>query len=88
MSKKQKQNHNEQGSQGMFYSQRLCPICKRLIVASHPKSYDAAQSELGRKMKAHQEEHEKDKQLDLSLPGREDKQSQTIKKVGLRGEKK
>lgn len=59
MSKNKKQN-NEPGKRGMFYAQRLCPVCKKLIVISNSRSYEAASCDLGRKMKAHQEEHEKD----------------------------
>ncbi|MBA7622579.1 hypothetical protein ES703_29957 [subsurface metagenome] len=90
MRKKKSRNkqNNEPGPQGMFYAQKLCPVCKKLIVASNPKSYNAAQSELGRKMLIHKQECQKEKQLELSLPGREDKQSQTIKKLSLTGEEK
>ena len=71
----------------MFYSQRLCPVCKKLIVGRSPKSYRAANSDLGQRLKAHREECES-KQLKLSLPGREGKESRIITRVSLRGEEK
>jgi len=50
--------YNQPGERGMFYNQRLCPICGKLIVTSNPKSYEGANSELGRKLKEHKLEHQ------------------------------
>jgi len=75
----------------MFYAQKLCPVCKKLIVGSSPKSCRAANSDLGQRLKAHSEEHEKEKkgkQLNLSVPGTEQEQAETISRVTLRGEVK
>lgn len=56
---RKKKNRSKIDETMMFYGQRLCPICKKLIVASNPKSYEGATRDLGRKMKAHREEHQK-----------------------------
>ena len=86
-----KENHNQPGNQGMFYAQKLCPICKKLIVGHSGKSIRHANSDLGQRLKAHREECQKereDKQLDLSIPGPEQEQTETISRVTLRGEVK
>ena len=87
MSKK-KQN-NQPGERGVFYSQKLCPVCKKLIVGSSPKSHRAANSDLEQRLRAHQEQHQKEgKQLNLSMSGTEENQTESVERVTLRGEKK
>lgn len=57
MAKKKKMRQaNEPGSQGMFYSQKKCPVCGQLIVANSPLSCQGASSNLGRKLKEHKEQ--------------------------------
>lgn len=88
MRKNKKQDNNQEGPQGVFYSQKLCAICRKLIVGRSPKSYQGANSDLGQRLKNHREEHEKEgNQLNLSLPGKEEKQTGSISRVTLRGEK-
>jgi hypothetical protein len=87
MKKNKKQDNWQPGSQGMFYSQKCCPVCQKLIVGRSPKSYQGTNSDLGNKLKAHREECQS-KQLKLSLPGRQGEQAESIKRVTLRGEKK
>ncbi|MQY58314.1 MAG: hypothetical protein GH144_01710 [Clostridia bacterium] len=87
-----KNNNNQPGERGLFYYQKKCFSCGKLIWGSSPKSRKLASKDCYFKMKAHhQEKHPKEKegkQLDLSLPGPEEKQSQTISRVTLRGEVK
>lgn len=85
MLKKRKPDNWQPGSQGMFYSQRKCELCGKLVVGRSPKSYQGANSDLGNKIKAHREECQRG-QLSLSLPGKGQKQSKSIEKVTLRGE--
>lgn len=85
MSKNKKQN-NQPGERGMFYDSKKCFSCGKLIWGSSPKNHRLASKDCYFKMKAHQEEHQKEKQLKLSLPG--GKQSEPIRKVSLRGEEK
>ncbi|MBA7610466.1 hypothetical protein ES703_17674 [subsurface metagenome] len=87
MNKKRKKDNAQPGEQGMFYSQRLCPVCQRLIVGRSPKSWQSANSDLGNKLKAHREDCQ-GKQLNLCLPTGEREQSQAIEKVSLRGGEK
>jgi len=86
MNQKRKTDNWQPGPQGMFYSQRRCS-CGRLLVGRSPKSYQGACSDLGNKLKAHREECQRG-QLKLSLPGKEEKQTETISRVTLRGEEK
>ena len=75
----------------MFYDSKKCFACGKLIWGSSPKNHRLASKDCYFKMKAHQEECPKEKQgkqLDLSIPGRESKQSQTIGRVTLRGQEK
>ncbi|GAI84720.1 unnamed protein product, partial [marine sediment metagenome] len=83
-----KESYNEPGDRGMFYDSKKCFLCGKLIWGSSPQSHKLAKKDCYFKMKAHKEECQKKqgKQLNLSIPGREGKQSQTIKKVSLRGE--
>lgn len=81
------QDFRVSGGPGVYYAQRKCETCGVLIMGRSPETYRQANLDLGNKLKAHREDCE-GKQLDLSLPGKEGKQSQTIKKVSLRGEEK
>ncbi|MBA7496614.1 hypothetical protein ES702_07223 [subsurface metagenome] len=89
MKNKQKRNSTLEISpgQGVFYAQKKCPICKKLLVGRSEKSYGAANSDLGQKLKAHQEERKKDKQLNLLPAATPGEQSKTISRVTLRGER-
>ena len=72
----------------MFYSQKLCPTCQKLIVGHSPKSYRAANSDLGQRLKRHKQDCQKQgKQLNLTIPGPEQEQTESIKKVSLRGKR-
>lgn len=73
---------------GIFYRQKLCPNCRKLVWGSSPKSRREAERDLGQKMHVHREQHKKEKQLDLTIPGREGEQVQAVRKVTLRGEEK
>lgn len=82
-----KEEIKQPGDRGMFYDSKKCFLCGKLIWGSSPQSHKLAKKDCYFKMKAHREEcQKKDKQLKLSLPGRQGEQSQTIKKVSLRGE--
>lgn len=84
-----KQKNNQPGERGLFYYQKKCYVCGRLIWGSSPKNRRLASKNAYFKMKAHQEECQKQgKQLDLSIPGTEQEEVQTIGKVTVRGEKK
>ncbi|MBA7530045.1 hypothetical protein ES705_22248 [subsurface metagenome] len=76
----------------MFYYQKKCFICGKLIWGSSPKNHRSASKDCYFKMKQHhQERHPKEKegkQLDLTIPGTEEKQSQTIRRFTLRGQVK
>ncbi len=86
---KKNKNRNKIDPGMMFYAQKKCSNCGKLIVGRSPKSYRAANSDLGQRLKVHRDQHEKEgKQLNLSIPGSEQKQSQTISRVSLRGEEK
>ena len=83
-----KQKNNQPGERGLFYYQKKCYVCGRLIWGSSPKNRRLASKNAYFKMKAHQEECQKQgKQLKLSVPGSEQKQSETISRVTLTGEK-
>lgn len=86
-----KENYNQPGEQGFFYDSKKCFVCGKLIWGSSPKSHSKAKKDCYFKMKSHQEEHQKEKQvkqLNLSIPGTEEKQSESIKIISLRGEQK
>jgi hypothetical protein len=82
-----KQKDNEPGLRRMFYCQKKCFACGKLIWGSSPKNHRLASKDCYFKMKAHHQDCQTN-QLNLSLPGREGKQSQAIEKVSLRGEEK
>lgn len=85
MSKKKKEDNSQPGTQGIFYAQKRCDICERLIIGHSGRSYRVANSDLGQRLKIHKQECQK-KQLKLSLPG--PGQGQTISRVTLRGDRK
>ncbi|GAH92742.1 unnamed protein product [marine sediment metagenome] len=72
---------------GIFYYQKKCHVCGRLVWGSSPKSRREAERDLRLKMQTHKQDCE-GKQSKLSLPGREGEQSQSIDRVSLRDEKK
>ncbi|MBA7478376.1 hypothetical protein ES707_13799 [subsurface metagenome] len=71
----------------MFYYQKKCFSCGVLIWGSSKKNRKLASEDCYLKMQTHKQDCQS-KQSKLNLPGREGKQSQTIRKVTLRGEKK
>ncbi len=87
---KNKDNHNQPGPRGMFYYQKKCFSCGRLIWGSSPKNHRSASKDAYFKMKAHKEQCQKKqgKQLNLSLPGAEQKQGERITRITLKGEVK
>ena len=87
MRKNKREDSNQPGAKGLFYYQKKCFSCGKLIWGSSPKSRKMASKDCYFKMKAHKEEHQKEKQgrqLELSIPGREEKQAQAVRKVTLR----
>jgi hypothetical protein len=84
--------NNEPGARGLFYYQKKCYVCGRLIWGSSPKNRRLASKNAYFKMKAHhQEKHPKEKegkQLNLSIRGTEQKEAETIKRVTVRGDRK
>ena len=86
--KTRNKENNQPGPRGMFYYQRKCFSCGKLIWGSSPKNHNMAGKNGYFKMKAHQEECQKEcKQLDLSMPGdTERKQTESIKRISLMGE--
>jgi hypothetical protein len=84
--KARSKENNQPGSRGMFYYQKKCH-CGKLIWGSSPKNRKLAWKDCYLKMQTHKQDCQIN-QLNLSLPGREGKQSQTIKKVSLRGKEK
>lgn len=89
MSKNKTRNkeNNQPGPRGMFYYQRKCFFCGKLMWGSSPKNHNMASKNCYLKMKEHQEKHQKEKQLDLSMPGGiERKQTESIKRISLTGE--
>ena len=88
MFKKMKQS-NDPGEQGMFYAQKLCLGCKKLIVSSSPKSIRAANSDLGQRLKIHRQECKKDdSQLELSISSPGQEQVESVKRISLKGDMK
>jgi len=91
MQKQQRRNKSLIISEGpgVFYAQRKCETCGKLLWGSSEKSRRQAEKDLGQKLKAHKQDCQKQaKQLDLPIPAREEKQTESIKRVTLRGEKK
>ncbi|MBA7500354.1 MAG: hypothetical protein GH144_01225 [Clostridia bacterium] len=50
-----KKNKNKIDETMMYYAQKKCEVCGKLIVGRSPGSYRAANSDLGNKLKAHRE---------------------------------
>ena len=74
----------------MFYDSKKCFVCGKLIWGSSPKNHRSASKDCYFKMKAHQEQHRKEKegqQLDLPMAGTPGEESQTIGRVTLSGDK-
>lgn len=96
MSKKKarsKENHNQPGEKGLFYYQKKCffPGCGKLIWGSSAKNHRSASKDCYFRMKAHEQEHQKDKtgkQLNLTILRPEEKQAETVRRITLRGEEK
>lgn len=79
--KNRNKQNNEPGERGIFYYQKKCYICGKLVWGSSPKNHRSASKDCYFKMKVHQEEHQKDKtgkQLNLTIPGPEEKQVETL----------
>lgn len=82
---------NKIQDRGTFYDSKKCFICGKLIWGSSPKNHRLASKDCYLKIKAHQEEHEKEKegqQLNLAMSNTPGKKAEPVSRVTLRGEVK
>ncbi len=85
--KVRQQNVKVSSGPGVFYYQKKCFSCGVLIWGSSQKNRKLASEDCCLKMQTHKQDCQS-KQSKLNLPGREGEQTETIRKVSLRGKEK